>query len=50
MLGVNQPDFGQLTDAMVFNSGDPIPMSDLIQPKAEGEIAFVLKHDRSGPV
>ena len=49
MLGVNQPDFGMLTDAMVFNSGDPIPASSLIQPKAEGEIAFVLKHDLMGP-
>jgi 2-oxopent-4-enoate/cis-2-oxohex-4-enoate hydratase len=49
MLGVNQPDFGILTDAMVFNSGDPIPASSLIQPKAEGEIAFVLKHDLMGP-
>ncbi|WP_068636771.1 2-oxopent-4-enoate hydratase [Thauera butanivorans] len=49
MLGVDQPDFGMLTDAMVFNTGDPIPMSSLIQPKAEGEIAFVLKHDLTGP-
>ncbi|THF60365.1 2-oxopent-4-enoate hydratase [Pseudothauera rhizosphaerae] len=49
LLGVDQPDFGQLTDAMVFNSGDPIPVSSLIQPKAEGEIAFVLKRDLIGP-
>ncbi len=43
MLGVFQPDFGWLTDAMVYNEGQAIPMSRLIQPKAEGEIAFVLK-------
>jgi 2-oxopent-4-enoate/cis-2-oxohex-4-enoate hydratase len=49
MLGVAQPDFGLLTDAMVYSSGDAIPMSRLIQPKAEGEIAFVLKHDLMGP-
>ncbi|ENO87794.1 2-oxopent-4-enoate hydratase [Thauera linaloolentis] len=49
MLGVDQPDFGMLTDAMAFNTGDAIPMSSLIQPKAEGEIAFVLKHDLTGP-
>lgn len=49
MLGVRQPDFGQLTDAMVYNTGDPIPIDTLIQPKAEGEIAFVLKHDLMGP-
>ncbi|AYC33007.1 2-oxopent-4-enoate hydratase [Pseudomonas cavernae] len=49
MLKVNQPDFGQLTDRMVVNQGASVPMSSLIQPKAEGEIAFVLKHDLAGP-
>ncbi|KFX69653.1 2-keto-4-pentenoate hydratase [Pseudomonas taeanensis MS-3] len=49
MLKVNQPDFGQLTDRMVVNQGGCVPMSSLIQPKAEGEIAFVLKHDLAGP-
>ncbi|MCO6056731.1 2-oxopent-4-enoate hydratase [Pseudomonas sp. MOB-449] len=49
LLGVGQPDFGILTDAMTVNSGEAIPMSSLIQPKAEGELAFVLKHDLMGP-
>ncbi|PAU89304.1 2-oxopent-4-enoate hydratase [Pseudomonas sp. WN033] len=49
MLKVDQPDFGQLTDRMVVNQGESIDMSRLIQPKAEGEIAFVLKHDLTGP-
>lgn len=49
LLGVDQPDFGILTDAMVYNSSEAIAASALIQPKAEGEIAFVLKHDLSGP-
>jgi len=49
MLGVFQPDFGWLTDAMVYNEGESIPMSRLIQPKAEGEIAFVLKKTLRGP-
>lgn len=50
MLGVNQPDFGYLTDRMLFNSGAEIPISErLIQPKAEGEIAFILKNDLIGP-
>lgn len=49
MLKVNQPDFGQLTDRMVVNQGASVPMNALIQPKAEGEIAFVLKHDLAGP-
>ena len=49
MLGVFQPDFGWLTDAMVYNEGEAIPMSRLIQPKAEGEIAFVLRKTLKGP-
>jgi 2-oxopent-4-enoate/cis-2-oxohex-4-enoate hydratase len=49
LLGVGQPDFGILTDAMTVNSGEVIAASSLIQPKAEGELAFVLKHDLVGP-
>ena len=49
MLKVNQPDFGQLTDRMLVEQGASVPMASLIQPKAEGEIAFVLKHDLAGP-
>jgi len=49
MLGVYQPDFGWLTDAMVYNEGQAILASTLIQPKAEGEIAFVLKKTLKGP-
>ncbi len=49
MLGVTQPDFGMLTDAMVYNEGEAIPAARLIQPKAEGEIAFLLKKDLAGP-
>ena len=49
MLGVYQPDFGWLTDAMVYNEGQAIEAATLIQPKAEGEIAFVLKKTLKGP-
>ena len=50
MLNVHQPDFGYLTDDMVFNSGEVMPISDrLIAPRAEGEMAFILKKDLSGP-
>jgi 2-oxopent-4-enoate/cis-2-oxohex-4-enoate hydratase len=48
MLGVHQPDFGTLTDAMLCS--DEMPVSTLmIQPKAEGEIAFTLRKDLMGP-
>jgi 2-oxopent-4-enoate/cis-2-oxohex-4-enoate hydratase len=49
MLEVYQPDFGYLLDDMLYNDGDSIPRDSLIQPRAEGEIAFVLKHDLNGP-
>lgn len=49
MLGVFQPDFGWLTDGMVYNEGQAIEAASLIQPKAEGEIAFVLKKPLKGP-
>lgn len=49
MLGVFQPDFGGLTDGMVYNEGEAIPAATLIQPKAEGEIAFLLKKNLRGP-
>ena len=49
MLGVHQLDFGYLTDGMVYNEGQSIDIATLIQPKAEGEIAFLLKKDLQGP-
>jgi 2-oxopent-4-enoate/cis-2-oxohex-4-enoate hydratase len=50
MLGVHQPDFGFLTDAMAYPDGGSIPVKDnLIAPRAEGEIAFLLGADLVGP-
>ena len=49
LLGVNQPDFGYMLDGMIYNEGDAIPWNRLIQPKAEGEIAFMMKRDLMGP-
>lgn len=50
MLKVGQPDFGFLTNAMVYSQGAEMPVSStLIQPRAEGEIAFILKRDLLGP-
>lgn len=48
-LGVNQPDFGQLTSLMVVEEGGNMDMDQLIQPKAEAELAFVLGRDLVGP-
>jgi 2-keto-4-pentenoate hydratase len=44
-LGVSQPDFGCLFEDMEFSEGIEIPMSRLIQPKAEAEVAIVLERD-----
>jgi 2-oxopent-4-enoate/cis-2-oxohex-4-enoate hydratase len=49
MLGVYQPDFGYMLDGMIYNEGASVPIDTLIQPKAEGEIAFILKRDLMGP-
>ena len=49
MLGVNQPDFGQMTSGMVFNEGQAIPADSMIAPRAEAEVAFMLKRDLAGP-
>jgi 2-oxopent-4-enoate/cis-2-oxohex-4-enoate hydratase len=46
-LGVDEPDFGQLLSTM--NSDGIIDAATLMQPKAEGEVAFVLKRDLTGP-
>jgi len=44
-LGVDRPDFGVLLDSMEFGDGQEVPISRLIQPKVEAEIAFVLERD-----
>ena len=49
MLNVFQPDFGQLLSGMAFNEGESVPANTLIAPKAEAEVAFILKRDLNGP-
>lgn len=48
-LGVFEPDYGYITDRMMALEGDPLSLSELIAPKVEAEIAFVLKEDLVGP-
>lgn len=49
LLGVNEPDYGHLTDKMLLLEGDICSMEELIQPKVEGELAFCLKKPLKGP-
>lgn len=48
-MGVNQPDFGHLTQSMFLLEHHPIPASVFIQPRIEPETAFVLGRPLSGP-
>ena len=49
MLGVHQPDFGFLTDRMWVAGDIGMHANKLIQPRAEAEIAFILRGGLSGP-
>ena len=49
MLGVGQPDFGFLTDWMQVEGDIDLAAKKLIAPRAEAEIAFILRDDLAGP-
>jgi 2-oxopent-4-enoate/cis-2-oxohex-4-enoate hydratase len=50
MLGVDRPDFGFLTDRMLVRHDQPYSIAEnLIAPRAEAEIAFILNRDLVGP-
>lgn len=49
LLGVDQPDYGHLLDGMTIKNGETLSLGQVIQPKVEAEIAFVLKKDLIGP-
>lgn len=49
LLGVNEPDYGHLLSNMVVENGGNVPKKGILQPKVEGEIAFILKEDLKGP-
>lgn len=46
---VDQPDYGHIMDRMMVNEGTPILLSELIQPKIEAEVGFLLDDDLAGP-
>ena len=48
-MGVETPVFGFLVDAFSVSEGGEVKVSELIHPKVEPEIAFVLKHALRGP-
>lgn len=44
-LKVSEPDFGALFDDMIVDDGGRCAVSTLLQPRVEGEVAFVLDRD-----
>jgi 2-oxopent-4-enoate hydratase len=47
--GIDEPDYGFLTDKMIVFEDFPVKRSEFINPSVEAEIAFVLKKDLKGP-
>jgi 2-oxo-3-hexenedioate decarboxylase len=48
-MGVPNPCYGYLADYFSYGDGAEIKIDELIHPKVEAEIAFVLKDDLTGP-
>lgn len=48
-LGVGEPDFGHLTDEMVFGDNAVLTHEDLRQPRVEAEVALILGRDLDMP-
>lgn len=48
LLGVDEPDFGYLTAAMMHASGDRIALGGLVAPRVEAEIALRLSRRVAG--
>src|SRR6266581_3344327 len=48
LLGVDQPDFGHILDTMMVADGGALQRDDLIYPRVEAEITFVLGEDLRG--
>jgi 2-keto-4-pentenoate hydratase len=49
MVGVNEPDYGHLMGSMFDYEGAVIEYAKFLQPRAEVEVAFVLKEPLQGP-
>ncbi|MEO0897742.1 MAG: fumarylacetoacetate hydrolase family protein [Bacteroidota bacterium] len=48
-FGIDQPDFGWLMDDMKVENGGSLAFKELMQPKAEGELAFVINKELADP-
>lgn len=48
-FNLSEPDFGHLFDDMLIPEEGEISMAELIQPKIEGEVAFLIGKELRGP-
>lgn len=48
-MGVDKPLYGMVTSGMLRNSGERLSLKELIHPRVEPEIAFVLGEPLEGP-
>jgi 2-keto-4-pentenoate hydratase len=49
MLGVDEPDFGALTDDMLVEDGATLDLREMVHPRIEAEIGLILRDDLRGP-
>jgi 2-oxo-3-hexenedioate decarboxylase len=48
-MGVHEPLYGWLTSGMVLPHGEPLPLAELIHPRVEPEIAFLMGKELRAP-
>ena len=48
-MGVHEPLYGWLTSGMVQPHGEPLPLGELIHPRVEPEIAFLIGRELTAP-
>lgn len=48
-MNVNEPIYGYVFDYMLIDNGGNVPLQELIHPKVEAEIAFIIGEDIEGP-
>lgn len=48
-MGAKESTYGKLFDYMQLGQGQPLEMDELIHPRIESEIAFVMERDLCGP-
>jgi 2-oxo-3-hexenedioate decarboxylase len=48
-MGIDEPIYGYVFDYMLIENGGQVPLHQLIHPKVEAEIAFIIGEDIEGP-